>query len=99
MTQRQSHKAAVGAVGRRNLIKIISLAAIATTLQFDTSYPGSRAPQHIHFEVSAKGFATRIFEIVSRDDPFVTSETRSNPAFSVRPVEAGGRVTERIVLK
>ena len=63
------------------------------------SYPASRAPQHIHFEVSATGFAPRIFEIVFEDDPFVTSEMRSNPAFSVRPVEAGGRVTERIVLK
>lgn len=70
---------------------------------FDTirpgSYPGSRVPGHIHFEVSAPGFAPRIFEIVFEGDPFVTAEMRTNAAFSVRPIEAGGRVTERIVLR
>jgi len=70
---------------------------------FDTirpgSYPGSRVPAHIHFEVSAPGFAPRIFEIVFEGDPFVTAEMRRNPAFSVRPIEANGRVTDRIVLK
>ena len=62
------------------------------------SYPGSRVPGHIHFEVSAPGFAPRIFEIVFEGDPFITAQMRQNPAFSVRPVEAG-RVTERIVLR
>jgi protocatechuate 3,4-dioxygenase beta subunit len=62
------------------------------------AYPNSRAPGHIHFEVSAAGFAPKIFEIVFEGDPFVTDAMRKNPAFSVRPVEAGGRVTERIVL-
>ncbi len=61
------------------------------------SYPDSRAPGHIHFEVSAPGHAPKIFEIVFAGDPFVTPEMRTNPAFSVRPIEAG-RVTERIVL-
>ena len=62
------------------------------------SYPNSRAPGHIHFEVTAQGFATKIFEIVFDGDPFITAEMRTNPAFSVRPVE-NGRVTERIVLR
>jgi protocatechuate 3,4-dioxygenase, beta subunit len=62
------------------------------------SYPSSRAPAHIHFEVTATGFTPRIFEIVFEGDPFVTAGMRRNPAFSVRPVGQGGRVTERIVL-
>jgi protocatechuate 3,4-dioxygenase beta subunit len=62
------------------------------------SYPDSRAPAHIHFEVSAAGRAPNIFEIVFEGDPFVTPAMRSNPAFSVRPVDAG-QVTQRIVLK
>lgn len=63
------------------------------------SYPGSRVPGHIHFEVSAPGQAPKIFEIVFEGDPFVTEQMRTNPAFSVRPVGADGRVTERIVMK
>jgi protocatechuate 3,4-dioxygenase beta subunit len=69
---------------------------------FDTikpgSYPNSRVPPHIHFEVSAPGRAPKIFEIVFEGDSFVTPDMRSNPAFSVRPIE-NGKVTERIVLK
>jgi protocatechuate 3,4-dioxygenase beta subunit len=72
------------------------------TWSFDTikpgSYPGSRNPAHIHFEVSAAGRANRIFEIVFEGDPFITEPMKSNPAFSVRRIEAG-RVTERIALK
>jgi len=68
---------------------------------FDTirpgSYPSSRAPAHIHFEVSAQGYAPRFFEIVFEGDPFVTADMRRNEAFSVRPIEAG-RITQRIVL-
>ncbi len=68
------------------------------------SYPGSRAPAHVHFEVVAAGFSPRIFEIVFEGDPFVTADMRKNPAFSVRSIDAPaaaggpGRVTERIVL-
>jgi protocatechuate 3,4-dioxygenase beta subunit len=62
------------------------------------SYPNSRVPPHVHFEVSAPGRAPKIFEIVFEGDSFVTQAMRSDPAFSVRPIE-GGRVTERIVLK
>ena len=69
---------------------------------FDTikpgSYPNSRIPAHIHFEVSAAGRASNIFEIVFTGDPFITAEMRTNPAFSERPVE-NGKVTQRIVLK
>jgi protocatechuate 3,4-dioxygenase beta subunit len=69
---------------------------------FDTikpgSYPDGNVPPHIHFEVSAPGRAPKIFEIVFEGDPFVTSEMRRNPAFSVRPI-AGSTVTERIVLR
>ena len=62
------------------------------------SYPNSRIPAHIHFEVSAPGRAPFIFEIVFTGDPFVTADMRTNPAFSERPIE-NGKVTQRIVLK
>ena len=62
------------------------------------SYPESRVPAHIHFEVSAAGRAPKIFEIVFTGDPFITSEMRGNPVFSERPIE-NGRVTQRIVMK
>ena len=48
---------------------------------FDTvkpgSYPDTRNPAHIHFEVSAPGRASRIFEIVFEGDPFITERMRS----------------------
>jgi protocatechuate 3,4-dioxygenase, beta subunit len=62
------------------------------------SYPNSRIPAHIHFEVAAKGHPARIFEIVFEGDPFLTDRMKSDPAFSVRPIEKG-RVTERIALR
>lgn len=62
------------------------------------SYPGSNVPGHIHFEVTAQGFARRVFEIVFEGDRLVTAAMRTNPMFSVRPVGPDGRVTERIVL-
>jgi protocatechuate 3,4-dioxygenase beta subunit len=62
------------------------------------SYPNARIPAHIHFEVSAKGHAPRIFEVVFEADPFITDQMRSDAAFSVRRIE-DGRVRERIVLK
>jgi protocatechuate 3,4-dioxygenase beta subunit len=70
---------------------------------FDTirpgSYPASKAPGHIHFEVSAPGFAPRFFEIVFEGDPFVTADMRRNAGFSVRSIDGSGRVTEKIVLQ
>jgi protocatechuate 3,4-dioxygenase beta subunit len=62
------------------------------------SYPDSRNPAHIHFHVGAAGFPTKVFEIVFTGDPFITPAMRTNPSFSIRPVE-GGKVTERIVLR
>ena len=62
------------------------------------SYPNSRVPSHIHFEVAAKGRGSQIFEIVFEGDSFVTAEMRTNQAFSVRPIVSGA-VTQRIVLK
>ena len=61
------------------------------------SYPNSRVPPDIHFEVSAAGRAPKIFEIVFEGDAFVTDAMRHNAAFSVRPI-VGGAVTEKIVL-
>jgi len=69
---------------------------------FDTvkpgSYPGTRNPGHIHFEVSAPGRAPRIFEIVFEGDPFITERMRNDQSFSVKRIESG-RVTERITLR
>jgi protocatechuate 3,4-dioxygenase beta subunit len=71
------------------------------------SYPGSRVPQHIHYEVAADGHGSRIFEIVFADDPFVTEAVRRDAAqpgspVSVRSVERHesgvGRVVHDIVL-
>jgi len=71
------------------------------------SYPGTRVPQHIHYEVAAPGHASRIFEIVFEQDPLVTAEIRSQAAepgsiFSIRPIEPGaggaGQVTQDVVL-
>jgi protocatechuate 3,4-dioxygenase beta subunit len=61
------------------------------------SYPNSRVPAHIHFQVAAPRRSPKIFEIVFEDDPLVTPEMRRNPAFSVRPITQG-KVTERIVM-
>jgi protocatechuate 3,4-dioxygenase beta subunit len=63
------------------------------------SYPNSRVPAHIHFEVSAPGRAHRVFEIVFEGDPFVTERMRHDAAFSVKPIAEGGRVSERITLR
>jgi len=71
------------------------------------SYPGTRVPQHIHYEVAAPGHASRIFEIVFEQDPLVTAEIRRQAAepgsvFSIRPIEPGaggaGQVTQDVVL-
>ncbi len=71
------------------------------------SYPGTRVPQHIHYEVTAEGHGSRIFEIVFEDDPFVTDSVREQAArpgsfYALRRVERGesgpGRVTQDVVL-
>ena len=69
---------------------------------FDTvkpgSYPATRNPAHIHFEVSAPGRTPRVFEIVFEGDPFITDRMRTNPSFSVKRIESG-RVAKRITLQ
>jgi protocatechuate 3,4-dioxygenase beta subunit len=86
---------------RRPRMKLFIRSEARGAWSFETiktgSYPASRVPAHIHFVVSAPGHAPKIFEIVFDGDPFVTPEMRRQPAFSVRPIEAGS-VTERIVL-
>jgi protocatechuate 3,4-dioxygenase beta subunit len=71
------------------------------------SYPGTRMPKHIHYEVSAAGHAPRVFEIVFDDDPFVTDEIRAAAArpgsfYSLRTVQRGtggtGRLIQDVVL-
>jgi protocatechuate 3,4-dioxygenase beta subunit len=71
------------------------------------SYPGTRVPQHVHYEVGAAGHGTRIFEIVFDDDPLVTDEIRSRAAepgsvYSLKRVEARpsgvGLVVQDVVL-
>lgn len=71
------------------------------------SYPGTRVPQHIHYEVAAPGYSTRIFEIVFEQDPLVTEEIRRRAAeagsvYSLRRIEPGkggvGQVTQDVVL-
>ena len=71
------------------------------------SYPGTRVPQHIHYEVSADGHGTRIFEIVFEDDPFVSQQIRADAArpgssYALHSVQRGpggvGRVTQDVVL-
>jgi protocatechuate 3,4-dioxygenase beta subunit len=71
------------------------------------SYPGTRVPQHIHYEVAAKGHATRIFEIVFDDDPLVTEEVRrsagrAGSVYSLKRVESRpsgvGLVVQDVVL-
>ena len=72
------------------------------------SYPGSRVPQHIHYEVAADGHGSRVFEIVFDDDPFVDQEVRRRAArpgsiYSLKRVEPGpggvGRVAQDVVLE
>ena len=71
------------------------------------SYPGTRVPRHIHYEVAAAGHGPRVFEIVFADDPLVTDEIRleaSRPGsiYSLRRVEPGpagsGLVIQDVVL-
>jgi protocatechuate 3,4-dioxygenase beta subunit len=71
------------------------------------SYPGTRVPRHVHYEVGADGHGTRIFEIVFDDDPLVTDEIRGRAAepgsvYSLRRVEARpsgvGLVVQDVVL-
>jgi protocatechuate 3,4-dioxygenase, beta subunit len=72
------------------------------------SYPDTRNPAHIHYEVKAAGFRDRIFEIVFENDPLVSERIRADAAredsgFSIRALtrDAQGvlRCTQDIRLK
>jgi protocatechuate 3,4-dioxygenase beta subunit len=102
-TDREGYYGVKPASDNRNpRLKVFLRSDAKGTWAFETikpgSYPNSRVPAHIHFEVSAPGRAPKIFEIVFEGDPLVTEEMRRDPTFSVRPV-TDGKVTERIVLK
>jgi protocatechuate 3,4-dioxygenase beta subunit len=65
------------------------------------SYPGTRVPQHIHYEVTAPGRRARIFEIVFEDDPFLTADVRREAArpgsfYSLRAVRPGPDGVDRV---
>ena len=71
------------------------------------SYPGTRVPQHIHYEVAADGHGSRFFEIVFDDDPHVSDDIRRRAAqpgsiYSLRRIEKGpageGVVVQNVVL-
>jgi protocatechuate 3,4-dioxygenase beta subunit len=71
------------------------------------SYPGTRVPKHIHYEVTADGHGTRIFEIVFDDDPFVSPQIRTDAArpgsvYALQRVQkepdGAGRVRQDVVL-
>lgn len=71
------------------------------------SYPGTRAPQHIHYEVAAAGHGPRFFEILFEDDPHVDDGLRRRAAqpgshYSLRRVGKGpageGVVVQDVVL-
>ena len=71
------------------------------------SYPSTRVPKHIHYEVAADGHGARIFEIVFDDDPFVGERVRAEAAqpgsfYSLRKVSRGadgvGRIEQDVVL-
>ena len=71
------------------------------------SYPSTRVPRHIHYEVTADGHGARIFEIVFEDDPFVGDAVRGDAArpgsfYSLRAVKHGadgvGRIEQDVVL-
>lgn len=71
------------------------------------SYPGTRVPRHIHYEVTAQGRGTRVFEIVFDDDPLVGPQIRADASrpgsfHSLRAVRPGpggaGRLEQDVVL-
>ena len=68
------------------------------------SYPGTRIPQHIHYEVAAEGNGPVVFD----DDPHVTDEVRRratgpSSGASLKRVQPGpggvGRVEQDVVLR
>jgi protocatechuate 3,4-dioxygenase beta subunit len=111
-TDARGHYRPENAMGNRNpRLMLLLRSDAAGRYSFRTirpgSYPGTRVPQHIHYEVAAPGHASRIFEIVFEQDPLVTQEIRRRAKepgsiYSLRPIEPGpggvGRVTQDVVL-
>ena len=64
------------------------------------SYPNSRNPGHVHFEVTAPGHQARIYEIVFEGDPYISDQFREQArqpfggVVIVRPATAGGGALE-----
>jgi protocatechuate 3,4-dioxygenase beta subunit len=112
-TDARGHYRPEDAMGNRNpRLMLLLRSDVAGRYSFRTirpgSYPGTRVPQHIHYEVAAPGHATRIFEIVFEQDPLVTAEIRERAAqpgsiYSLRRIEPGpgnvGQVTQDVVLE
>ena len=51
------------------------------------SYPNSRNPGHIHFEVSAPGRENRVYEIVFENDPHISEAFRAQARVPLGGVE------------
>ena len=51
------------------------------------SYPNSRNPGHIHFEISAPGHEPRVYEIVFENDPFISTAFREQAKIPYSGVE------------
>ena len=64
------------------------------------SYPNSRNPGHVHFEVTAPGHQSRIYEIVFEGDPFISDQFRAQARLPfggvaiVRPSVSSGEALE-----
>jgi len=80
------------------------ISSVLPTVAFGTD---AREPKHIHYEVTADGHGTRIFEIVFEDDPFLSREIRAEAArlasfYALQPVRRGpggvGRLSQDVVL-
>ncbi len=111
-TDARGHYRPDDAMGNRNpRLKALLRTDAAGHYSFRTirpaSYPGTRVPQHIHYEVAVAGHPSRIFEIVFDEDPLVTDEIRRHAAqpgsiYSIRRTEPGpggvGQVSQDVVL-
>lgn len=51
------------------------------------SYPNSRIPAHVHFEIVPSGHPSRIYEIMFEGDPFLTSQIRGQALVPFSAVE------------
>jgi hypothetical protein len=92
-------------MGNRNprlmaLLRTDASAATRFARSGPAAIPGTRVPQHIHYEVAAAGQGSRIFEIIFDQDPNVTAEIRKQATepgsiYSLRRIEAGAAARPR----